>query len=127
MLLRSKIKNLPKEDAILEFGLIAQIYHETDSTSRKKVLVEKIKETECVWSKNFRKSYGDEKSECKKPTEVYLLEMNKAKKEEIEIKDPLKDFHIFQNEYDIKIKKGEPVSVTKIFKTNLITEGVIKE
>ncbi len=37
-----------------------------------------------------------------------------------------KDFHIVQNEHDIKIKKGDDVSgVPQKFMPNLKTEGVI--
>lgn len=46
---------------------------------------------------------------------------------EIEI-IPLKDFHIyFPPKFDIKLIKGEPVSVPLMFKQNLITENIIKE
>lgn len=50
------------------------------------------------------------------------------KKETFEIENPLDDFHIFlPPKFDIKIKKGEPVSVPRIFKQNLIIEKIIKE
>jgi len=38
---------------------------------------------------------------------------------------PKKDFHIMHNEHDIKIIKGESISVPKQFIPNLKTEKVI--
>ena len=38
---------------------------------------------------------------------------------------PLRDFHILHNEHDIKIVKGEDISVPKQFIQNLKTEKVI--
>ncbi len=43
---------------------------------------------------------------------------------EIEI-TPEKDFHIVQNEIDIYLKTGEPVTVPRKFLQNLVTEKVI--
>ena len=43
----------------------------------------------------------------------------------VEIKNPLKDFRITHNQFDIVIKKGEPVTVPSKFLQNLVTEKVI--
>jgi hypothetical protein len=51
----------------------------------------------------------------------------KTQEKDFLIENPLKDFRIFQPpNYDIIIKKGEPVSVPEIFKQNLITEKIIR-
>ena len=41
--------------------------------------------------------------------------------------DPLKDFRITHNEYDIVIKEGETASIPQKFLQNMLTEGVIKK
>jgi hypothetical protein len=46
--------------------------------------------------------------------------------EKTEIKEPLKDHEIHHNDFHIIIKKGELVSVPRLFLPNLVTEGVIK-
>ena len=59
-------------------------------------------------------------------------EIFKDKKSEILVKEnyteiePLKDFHIVQNKFDIKIFKGVKIDVPNVFLQNLITEKVIK-
>lgn len=42
-----------------------------------------------------------------------------------EIENPKKDFRIVHNEIDIKIVKGESVTIPDKFLSNLVTEGVI--
>ena len=39
---------------------------------------------------------------------------------------PLKDWHIVQNNYNIRLIKDEPITVPEIFYETLITEKVIK-
>ena len=40
---------------------------------------------------------------------------------------PLKDWHIIQNEYDIKLKEGEEIEIPTRFIETLLTENVIKK
>ena len=58
------------------------------------------------------------------PKEFFMSEEKKKKVEMVEIK-PKKDFRIKFNEHDIKIIKGEKISIPKLFINNLKTEKVI--
>jgi len=46
---------------------------------------------------------------------------------DVEIENPLKDFHICLNEIDIKIKKGVPVTIPRFLLQNMVTEKIIKK